>query len=514
VADPAGAHKAALTRARASHYVSGPPFALLSSPSVPTPLASDQILALAPDPASAKAGAALATPRKWVRLGRDGGGRTAWGECQGSGAQPYQTQADLDDLATRCSCPSRKFPCKHALGLLLLLAAEPGRFATGEPPAWVAEWLASREQRAGRRAAKQEEEATEATQERSATRAQPADLPAQTKRAAARAAKVERGLAELSLWLRDLVRGGLAAAPSRPAAFWDAMAARLVDAQAPGAARMVRQLGALPATGEGWPERMLAQLGRLHLLVEAYGRLEQLPEPTQADVRAQVGWTLTDADLAGEPGVADRWTAIGQALEEEERLRVRRTWLYGHATGRVALLLHFAHGTAPFGEHAPPVGATLAAELVFHPGAYPLRAAVRSRGGAHPDASLDAPSGPSAPLGDAPLPPGHPTLADATATYAASLAANPWVERVPLVLDAAVPELSGARWHVRDARGDALPLAARFRAGWTLLALSGGHPVWLCGEWDGDALFPLAAAAAGSRPVALLGGAGASSVAA
>jgi len=36
----------------------------------------------------------------------------------------------------------------------------------------------------------------------------------------------------LELWLRDLVRQGLAAAPGQPYSFWDAVAARLVDAQA------------------------------------------------------------------------------------------------------------------------------------------------------------------------------------------------------------------------------------------------------------------------------------------
>jgi hypothetical protein len=53
---------------------------------------TDQVLALAPDAGSAKAGKDLATPRKWVSLGRDE--RAAWGECQGSGAEPYRTQID------------------------------------------------------------------------------------------------------------------------------------------------------------------------------------------------------------------------------------------------------------------------------------------------------------------------------------------------------------------------------------------------------------------------------------
>src|SRR5512145_93009 len=113
----------------------------------------DQIIALSPDAAAAKAAQELTTLRKWVTLGA---GETAvWGECQGSGAKPYQTRIDLDEPAFKCSCPSRKFPCKHALGLLLLYADQSAAFKAATPPAWVSEWLASRDQREQKQAEKQ-----------------------------------------------------------------------------------------------------------------------------------------------------------------------------------------------------------------------------------------------------------------------------------------------------------------------------------------------------------------------
>src|SRR4029079_10440065 len=163
-------------------------------------LTTDQVLALAPDPASAKAGSALATPRKWSKTGRDGDLRMVWGECEGSGANPYRTQADLSEPAFRCTCPSRKFPCKHALGLLLLLAADASKFATTEWPDWVAEWVNSRQERAERRAAKKESDGEERA----------IDPAARAKRVAPRADKITAGLTELDLWMRDLARGGIA----------------------------------------------------------------------------------------------------------------------------------------------------------------------------------------------------------------------------------------------------------------------------------------------------------------
>src|SRR5205814_4084759 len=120
-------------------------------------LSPQQVLALAPDAASAAAGRGLASPRKWVTAGADA--RAVWGECQGSGREPYQTIIDLEGPSFRCSCPSRKFPCKHGLGLLLLRAEHGGRFTSSEPPAWVAEWLASRSDRAQKKEAQQVEKA-------------------------------------------------------------------------------------------------------------------------------------------------------------------------------------------------------------------------------------------------------------------------------------------------------------------------------------------------------------------
>lgn len=105
-----------------------------------TVLTTEAVLALAPDAASAKAARGLLSPAQWPSLGHDA--TAAWGECQGSGSKPYQTQVDLSGPVFKCSCPSRKFPCKHGLALLLLRAQDTSRFTTpAEPPEWVRAWL-------------------------------------------------------------------------------------------------------------------------------------------------------------------------------------------------------------------------------------------------------------------------------------------------------------------------------------------------------------------------------------
>src|SRR5688500_8462217 len=117
------------------------------------PWTADQVSAMAPDPASAKAGQGLASPRKWGLLARDA--RALWGECQGSGAKPYQVIVDASEPAFRCTCPSRKFPCKHGLGLLFIYASQPALVVETEAePDWVAAWLAMRGAKAEKKAEK------------------------------------------------------------------------------------------------------------------------------------------------------------------------------------------------------------------------------------------------------------------------------------------------------------------------------------------------------------------------
>jgi hypothetical protein len=391
-----------------------------------------------------------------------------WGECRGSAL--YQVRVDLSSSTVTCSCPSRKHPCKHGLGLLYLAAASPDALPLVDPPAWVSAWLAkratAREKRATRTAT-----TTEATKEpASPDAAKPAG------RADKRAAAVAQGLDALDLWLDDLLRQGLATVETQPATFWERQAARMVDAQAPGIAARLRHMAGLPNASPDWPRHLLDELGRLALLCEAYRRLDTLAPALREDVRQAIGWTLKEEDvLARGEVVADLWLVLGQYVREEERLRMQRTWLRGVRTGRSAFVLQFSFGTAPF-KATPRPGVRQEAELVYWPSAYPQRALVRAASG-QPTALRHGI-------------PGTPSFEPFLAEVARATACQPWLDRFLLVLNGAVPLWGeGRRWSVCDTAGHALPLAPGDY--WDLLALSGGHPVDLAAEWDGTALLPL-----------------------
>jgi hypothetical protein len=427
-------------------------------------LTAEGITALAPDAASAVAGKKLATARAWQGLGRNA--EALWGECQGSAL--YQVRADLADLTVKCSCPSRKFPCKHGLGLMLLAATAPEAVPPAVPPDWVTEWLARRAAEAGKREARRAEKATAE-----------ADPAAQARRADRRLARVAEGLDALDLWMNDLVRHGLASLEAQPATVWERQAARLVDAQAPGVAGRVRRMAAIPNSGPGWPDRLLGQLGRLALLTHAFRRSDGLDPALQEDVRAAIGWTLDRDEVAarGEK-VNDDWAVVGQRSGDDERLRTQWTWLLGLHTRRRALVLQFSAGGGPSAERFPEAlvpGTHQEADLIYWPSASVQRALIAGRRGAPVALEGRLPGMPSV----------HRFLRDVAET----MARQPWLEQFPCVLADVVPVHDGAGWWVRDTSGAALPLAGDEH--WRLLALSGGTPVDLAGEWNGERLLPL-----------------------
>ena len=421
---------------------------------------TEQILALAPDASSAKNGQGLATPRKWSNLGKNE--QALWGECQGSGSKPYQAQIDLTEIGFKCSCPSRKFPCKHGLGLFLLFVNQPDAFTQNTLPDWVSTWINSRQQKRVKK--------TDSNQV--------VDAVAQAKRAAKREEKVSAGIQEFEQWLRDLVRQGLATLQTQPYSYWDAVAARMVDAQAPGLARQLREMASIPHSGIGWQEQLLERLGKLHLLVQGFQRLETLPSGTQADIRTVIGWTQKE-EMASESIVRDRWLILGQRVEEQDSLRTQRTWLWGEDTQKAALVLNYAYGNQPLDTSLIP-GTVIHAELGFFESAYPLRVLIKV-------------------LHGSPLPlqtmPGEDAISTALSIYTQALACNPWIEQFPLTLQAVIPLRQDEGWVLRDSVGYLLPITPRFAQGWQLLALSGGHPITVFGEWNGREFFPLSALA-------------------
>jgi hypothetical protein len=436
----------------------------------------EQVAAVAPTPRAVAAAEPLATASRWSSLGGDD--RALWGRCRGSGAEPYDTSADHVDAAWRCTCPSRRLPCKHALALLLLWAR--GGVPESSRPESVASWIAGRDRRAATsgvadgRAGDSDRGGAGATgsgERPDAGTDQPADRGDLDRARNERVARMMEGLTELDRWLEDRMRTGLADPALARYGTWDQLAARLVDARAGSLANRVRRLAGLVGASPDWHAEVLAELGLLHLIAQAGRRLPQLDGPLADAVATVSGWQVRQADvLAGVPDT-DEWFVAGRSDTREDRIEVRRWWLHGLQSGRWAMLLSFAAYRQSLDDSFT-VGTVVHADLHRYPGGS-LRALAGRR---YAD----------------PLPFDSPTavtVAEACDSIGAAVTAEPWLERYPVTVNASPSVLDG-RWVLTDTTGS-LPLLADTRTLATVIASSAGSPVAVTVEWTPWGVRPL-----------------------
>jgi hypothetical protein len=117
------------------------------------------VTSAAPNADAAKNGRALVLKKKFIELQIDADKTILFGQCQGSGKDPYRVSCDFaraDQPTYRCSCPSRQFPCKHCIGLMYAYAASAASFKTADVPPDLAE---KRDKLAARTEKKKEEPA-------------------------------------------------------------------------------------------------------------------------------------------------------------------------------------------------------------------------------------------------------------------------------------------------------------------------------------------------------------------
>lgn len=429
------------------------------------PLSLDQVSALAPDAAALQAGRGLASARKWQELGGDD--ELLWGAIQGSGKLPYQVCVTFDGPAFDCSCPSRKIPCKHSLGLMLL--AVDGTPRQSARPAWASEWLAARAERAAKAQARKESREQAVSGE-----APPADTKARARRQQRRTGRIDEGATLLQQWLSDVMRRGLAAhdllAAASAGGSLQHLAARMIDAQAPGLARRLRALGAELAAGAADAElRLLDGLGQLQLLLDAYRRRDEQPAEMQAELDLAVGATNWTDDLPPSARVRDQWFMAGYHTDVDDRLLVATSYLFGVASGRAAVLTEFSPKGQPRIALPLHLGHVHDVELEFSPGVATLRA---RRIDSKPPPAQPAPA------------PVLPSWSEFLAHYALGLAENPWRTQVPFLLRLRPGTGAGQPALVDDA-GQAMPWQAGGEAHLTFLSLSAGAPTVACGVFDG-----------------------------
>ncbi len=328
-----------------------------------------QIESISPNPAAYSAGKGLSSKHKWVSFKKND--RAIWGEIKGSGKNPYQVQIDLSAVAYKCSCPSRQFPCKHSIALLLLYANSENDFEkVTEEPEWVKNWLDKRQAKA-----EKPEKAVERTEEEQ----QKLDK-AKEKTQVDRFDSVCEGVKELELWLKDIVRMGILELPAKPASEFEKTAKRMVDAKAPGLAGWVKAFTKLDYQDpDAWQGEALKIISKLFLLVSTFKNYDKLSPEWQITIKNLVGWNQSTKDLITDKEamtIKDKWLAAGQEFEAIDDITIQRNWLVGCNTNQKALILNFGSAFSVIENSVLP-GSVIEAEMAFFPSVLPNRAVIK-----------------------------------------------------------------------------------------------------------------------------------------
>ena len=259
----------------------------------------------APNLEAMKNGRALVAKGKFLSLRIDAEQTVIFGECQGSGKEPYRCSSDFaraDQPTHRCTCPSRQFPCKHCIGLMFAYVLKRAAFTTGEMPADLAE---KREKLLAKSEKKRDEVPKPKTINKSAL-----------------SKKIQAQLDGLDLLERltlDLARLGIGNMNAKAAREIEDKAKLLGDSYLPGAQAALHRYTTLFsdetgrfASNTGSMEAIFSeamdQLSRLHVLVKQ-GRLylsNRLSDPdlkpeTESGIAAWLGhaWQLGELKAAG-----------------------------------------------------------------------------------------------------------------------------------------------------------------------------------------------------------------------
>lgn len=424
----------------------------------------NSILSLAPDTISLEKAKPLATTRKWRNLG--GTEKVVWGECKSGGATYYKTLLKPEGPVFNCNCPSRKYPCKHSLALLMIFVQNSDAFKISEDlPDWVFESLENLPQQgkelntSGRTEAQEQQLAEQRIKNREK-----------------RLFQMEAGFNELEIWLSDIIRQGLAVLEGQSDVFFKEISERMVNAKLGSLARRIRNLETLIGQTD-WHEKLLTEIGEIYLLIKGFKNLHKLPPQLQQELLNVAGINFKKEDLLSLSGIKDTWFIIGQTEgNDDANLFYRRTWIVGEKTQRMGLILDFAWGSNPY-EHNWKTGTQFLGEIIYYPSAYPLRVLIKNF------------ESTTAPIHIT----GFENFDALLQKYAAAIGQNPWLNLFPAFLENVIPTYHNKQFLIIDSHQKQLEVLAKDDLGWKMLALSGGKPINIFGQWEGNFFEPFSA---------------------
>jgi len=318
------------------------------------------------------AGNSLSTGDKLQQLRKSE--RSVWGSVAGSGPHPYLVFVDLVHPSIKCNCPSRQFPCKHGIAVIIRYVNDPVAFLKESEPEEVKNWIENR----SKKTTYSQSEEKDITEEFLAKKQKQAEKTAQN-----RQDSVSAGIDELMLWMKDHIRLGMLDFPTKPAGYFEKFASRMIDAKAPGLAGWIRAYRDLNYSDKQmWQKGVLEITAKTYLLCKAFHNLDNFEPELKETIKSLVGWTINSKMMLTDEStitVKDHWLVLGKTTEMQEDLTIHRTWFFGLESGLDAMHLQFEvkHGNTDIIQYIQ--GMTIEAEMAFFPDAAPHRSLIKKQ---------------------------------------------------------------------------------------------------------------------------------------
>lgn len=352
------------------------------------PINERSVEEMAPDQVSLSAAAKLLKPGHWLRREQSAETGLIWGECQGSGANPYRVIGDVKDSGYKCNCPSRKFPCKHTLALFWMFARAPGDFSENTTPEWVAEWMGRRKKGGVKPGApggpaptkdlaQAEEESHRAAEEPHDAEEHARKIIAARRRQEQARERLLAGIDDLENWIWDQQRLGLSHLLKDAPYICRKIAARMVDAGATALAGRIDELpaGLMRMPGELRTAFAVMEMGKWLLLARLFRAAPDDPAARTDIVRA-----MNRNELLERPdtlSASGRWEVVAERMLTQRDGLVRQSaWFLRLSAEAPRFALLVDHYPASAGKRAPAftAGTQLEATFTYHPSPSPLRA--------------------------------------------------------------------------------------------------------------------------------------------
>jgi hypothetical protein len=202
--------------------------------------------------------------KKLKNLAKSEDNSLLFGQCQGSGKNPYELSIDLntgaDHPTMRCNCPSRQHPCKHVLGFAHAFVSNPNSFTVRVPPQ---DLLDKRQKLADKNAKKEGGDTTEAKATTTAEAKAPVKKGPNKEAQRKKAEGQKEALETLEKFTIDLVTAGVGGLSAKQIKSIQDQSNRVSDADLPGPRDLLRKLANLVQDDDLSLELKQARMGLL-----------------------------------------------------------------------------------------------------------------------------------------------------------------------------------------------------------------------------------------------------------